>query len=176
MRRASHHVAAVVVMVCFTSFAAAQDIATFSDVQLVERTREAVEARDAKAALDLLTEMQRRGTGIFAAADRPACKEVIDLPEGITDWRFKGAARQAYITAAKTKALEAGTCGCLFDGFSFDNFTSQVLASRLPTSSMTIVPSLRVTSRSNNARPRRAIATSRPSAGPCDQWPSLPTS
>ena len=127
MRRASHHVAAVVVMVCFTSFAAAQDIATFSDVQLIEETREAVGAQDAETALDLLTEMQRRGTGIFAAADRPSCEEVIDLPEGITDWRFKGAARQAYITAAKTKALEAGTCGCLFDGFSFDNFTSELL-------------------------------------------------
>ena len=58
-------------------------------------------AQDAEAALDLLTEMQRRGTGIFAAADRPACEEVIDLPDGITDWRFSGAARQAYITAAK---------------------------------------------------------------------------
>ena len=68
MRRVSHHVAAVVVMVCFTSFAAAQDIATFSDVQLIEETREAVGAQDAEAALDLLTEMQRRGTGIFAAA------------------------------------------------------------------------------------------------------------
>ena len=127
MRRASHHVAAVVVMVCFTSFAAAQDIATFSDVQLVERTREAVVAQDADAALDLLTEMQRRGTGIFAGLNRDTCEEKIDLPEGITDWRFKGAARQAYITAAKTKALEAGTCDCLFNGFSFDNFTSEIL-------------------------------------------------
>lgn len=127
MRRASHHVTAVAVLVCFASFAAAQDIATFSDVQLIEETREAVGAQDAETALDLLTEMQRRGTGIFAAADRPSCEEVIDLPEGITDWRFKGAARQAYIAAAKTKALEAGTCGCLFDAFSFDNFTSEVL-------------------------------------------------
>lgn len=127
MRRTSHHVAAVVVMVCFTSFAAAQDIATFSDVHLAERAREAVVAQDAEAALDLLTEMQRRGTGIFAAAAQPSCEEVIDLPEGITDWRFKGAARQAYITAAKRKALEAGTCGCLFNGFSFDSFTSKIL-------------------------------------------------
>ena len=127
MRRASHHVAAVVVMVCFTSFAAAQDIATFSDVQLIEETREAVGAQNAEAALDLLTEMQRRGTGIFAGMNTGTCNEEIDLPEGITDWRFKGAARQAYITAAKTKALEAGTCGCLFDGFSFDNFTSELL-------------------------------------------------
>ena len=127
MRRPSHQVAAVVALVCLASFAAAEDIATFSDVQLIEETREAVVAQDAEAALDLLTEMQRRGTGIFAAADRPACEEVIDLPEGITDWRFKGAARQAYITAAKTKALEAGTCDCLFNGFRFDNFTSEIL-------------------------------------------------
>jgi len=127
MRRPSHQVAAVVALVCLASFAAAEDIATFSDVQLIEETREAVVAQDAETALALLTEMQRRGTGIFAAADRPSCEEVIDLPEGITDWRFKGAARQAYITAAKRKALEAGACGCLFDGFSFDSFTSQFL-------------------------------------------------
>ena len=127
MRRSSHHVAAVAVLVCLSSFAAAQDIATLSDVQLIEETREAVGAQDAEAALDLLTEMQRRGTGIFAGVDRDTCNEVIDLPEGITDWRFKGAARQAYITAAKTKALEAGTCDCLFNGFRFDNFTSEIL-------------------------------------------------
>ena len=128
MRRASHHVTAGALLVCFASFAAAQDITTFSDVQLIEETREAVVAQEAEAALDLLTEMQRRGTGIFAGLKSGTCDEVIDLPEGITDWRFKGAARQAYITAAKTKALEAGTCGCLFNGFSFDNFTSEILS------------------------------------------------
>ena len=127
MRRSSHQIAAVVALVCLANFAAAEDLASLSDVQLAERTREAVWAQDAEAALDLLTEMQRRGTGIFAGVDRDTCNEVIDLPEGITDWRFKGAARQAYITAAKKKALEAGTCGCLFDGYSFDIFTSEIL-------------------------------------------------
>ena len=98
MRRASHQIAAVVALVCLASFAAAEDLASLSDVQLIEETREAVVAQDAEAALDLLTEMQRRGTGIFAAADRPACEEVIDLPEGITDWKFSAVARQAYFT------------------------------------------------------------------------------
>ncbi|WP_374436700.1 hypothetical protein [Tabrizicola sp.] len=127
MRRASHHVAPVVALVCLASLAAAEDIATLSDVRLIEETREAVGAQDAETALDLLTEMQRRGTGIFAGEETARCEEVIDLPEGINDWRFKGAARQAYITAAKMQALEKGTCACLFDGFSFDNFTSEVL-------------------------------------------------
>jgi hypothetical protein len=127
MMRASHQVVAVVALVCLASFAAAEDIATFSDFQLIEETREAVVAQDADAALNLLTEMQRRGTGIFAGAEKARCEEVIDLPEGITDWRFKGAARQAYITAAKMKALEEGACACLFDGYSFDNFTSAVV-------------------------------------------------
>ena len=81
MRRSSHQVAAVAVLVCLASFAAAQDIATFSDVQLIEETREAVGAQDAEAALDLLTEMQRRGTGIFAGVEKGSCDEVIDLPE-----------------------------------------------------------------------------------------------
>jgi hypothetical protein len=127
MRRVSHQVAAFVSLVCIANFAAAEDLASFSDVQLAERAREAVVAQDAEVALDLLSEMQQRGTGIFAAADKPSCEEAIDLPERITDWRFKGAARQAYITAAKTKALEAGKCGCLFEDFSFDTFTSNVL-------------------------------------------------
>lgn len=127
MRWASHQVVAFVALVCFANVAAAEDLTSLSDVQLVEETREAVVAQDAEAALDLLTEMQRRGTGIFAGLKSGTCEEVIDLPEGITDWRFKGAARQAYITAAKTKALEAGTCGCLFDGYSFDIFTSEIL-------------------------------------------------
>jgi hypothetical protein len=128
MMRASYRVVAVIALVCSANVAAADDLTSLSDVQLAERAREAVVAQDAEAALDLLTEMQTRRTGIFAGANGDTCKEVIELPEGITDWRFKGAARQAYITAAKTKALEAGTCGCLFDGFSFDNFTSGVLS------------------------------------------------
>lgn len=124
MRRASHQVATVAVLVCLASFAAAEDIASFSDVQLAERSREAVVAQDAEAALDLLTEMQRRGTGIFAAADRPACEEVIDLPDGITDWKFRAVARQAYFRVAMSRRLEEGSCACLFDGFSFDAFVT----------------------------------------------------
>ena len=103
MRRASHQIAAVAVLVCLANFAAAEDLASLSDVQLAERTREAVVAQDADAALDLLTEMQRRGTGIFAAADRPACEEVIDLPDGITDWKFRAVARQAYFRVAMSR-------------------------------------------------------------------------
>ena len=127
MRRASDHVTAVAVLVCFASFAAAQDIATFSDVQLIQETREAVVAQDAETALELLTEMQRRGTGIFAAADRPACEEVIDLPDGITDWKFRAVARQAYFRVAMSRRLEEGSCACLFEGFTFDAFIKTAL-------------------------------------------------
>ena len=127
MRRASHQIAAVVAFVCLANFAAAEDLASLSDVQLAERTREAVVAQDAEAALDLLTEMQRRGTGIFAAADRPACEEVIDLPDGITDWKFRAVARQAYFRVAMSQRLEDGSCACLFDGFSFDAFVKTAL-------------------------------------------------
>ena len=127
MRRASHHVTAVAVLVCFASFAAAQDIATFSDVQLIQETREAVVAQDAETALELLTEMQRRGTGIFAAANRPSCEEVIDLPTGITDWKFRAVARQAYFRVAMSRRLEEGSCACLFEGFTFDAFVAAEL-------------------------------------------------
>ena len=127
MRRAFHHVAAIFALVCLADFAAAEDLASFSDVQLVEETREAVVEQDADAALDLLTEMQRRGTGIFAGADRPACEEVIDLPDGITDWKFRAVARQAYFRVAMSRRLEEGSCACLFDGFSFDAFVETAL-------------------------------------------------
>ena len=124
MRRASHTVAVAVALVCTANFAAADDLSFLSDVQLLEQTREAVVAQDAEAALDLLTEMQRRGTGIFAAANRPACEEVIDLPDGITDWKFRAVARQAYFRVAMSRRLEEGSCACLFDGFSFDSFVA----------------------------------------------------
>ena len=127
MRRASHQIGTVAVLVGLASFAAAEDIASFSDVQLAERSREAVVAQDAEAALDLLTEMQRRGTGIFAAADRPACEEVIDLPDGITDWKFRAVARQAYFRVAMSRRLEEGSCACLFEGFTFDAFVAAEL-------------------------------------------------
>jgi hypothetical protein len=71
--------------------------------------------------------MQRRGTGIFAGVEKVACEEVIALPDGITDWRFKGAARQAYITSAKRRQLASKTCGCLFTDYPFDAFTNEVL-------------------------------------------------
>ena len=127
MRRAFHHVAAIFALVCLADFAAAEDLASFSDVQLVEETREAVVEQEADAALDLLTEMQRRGTGIFAGADRPACEEVIDLPDGITDWKFRAVARQAYFRVAMSRRLKEGSCACPFDGFSFDAFVETAL-------------------------------------------------
>lgn len=74
MRRSSHQVAAVVALVCLANFAAAEDLASLSDVRLAERAREAVVARDADVALDLLTEIQRRGTGIFAGLKIGTCE------------------------------------------------------------------------------------------------------
>lgn len=127
MRRPSHQIAAVVALVCLANFAVAEDLTSFSDVQLAERAREAVVAQDAEAALDLLTEMQRRGTGILAAAAQHSCEEVIDLPEGITDWKFRAVARQAYFRVAMSRRLEEGSCACLFDGFSFDAFVTATL-------------------------------------------------
>lgn len=127
MRRASHQIAAVAVLVCLANFAAAEDLSSLSDVQLAERARKAVVAQDAEAALDFLTEMQRRGTGIFAAADRPACEDVIDLPDGITDWKFRAVARQAYFRVAMSRRLKEGSCACLFDGFTFDAFVEAEL-------------------------------------------------
>ena len=103
MRRAFHQLVAVVALVCLANFAAAEDLTALSDVQLAERTREAVVAQDAEAALVLLSEMQRRGTGIFAAADKPSCEEVINLPAGITDWKFRAVARQAYFRGAQSR-------------------------------------------------------------------------
>ena len=109
------------------ALALAENLSTVSDLDLLAKTREAVGAQDGANALQLLTEMQRRGTGIFAGAEKQSCPEVIDLPHGITDWRFKGAARQAYITAAKDRQLAGGACGCLFADYPFAAFTGEML-------------------------------------------------
>lgn len=128
MRRGLLLTAGAAIAISFTGFAWAEDLATVSDLDLLKQTREAVGTQDADLALDLLTEMQRRGTGIFAGAEKVACEEVIELPDGITDWRFKGAARQAYITSAKRRQLAGEACGCLFTDYPFDAFTTEVMS------------------------------------------------
>lgn len=119
--------AAIATAISFTGFARAEDLATVSDLDLLKQTREAVGAQDADLALELLTEMQRRGTAIFAGAEKAVCEEVIALPDGITDWRFKGAARQAYITSVKKRQIVGETCGCLFTDYPFEAFTAEIL-------------------------------------------------
>lgn len=127
MRRKYLNAATAAALLFFPGFAAAEDLTGVSDLDLIEKTREAVAVQAADDALELLTEMQRRGTGIFAGAERVRCEELIELPEGITDWRFKGAARQAYITAAKQRRIEDSACGCLFADYTFDAFTAEVI-------------------------------------------------
>lgn len=127
MRRGTLLAVAVAFTISIPGFVGAEDLANVSDLELMEKTREAVGAQDADLALELLTEMQWRGTGIFARAEKAACEEVIELPDGITDWRFKGAARQAYITSAKKRQLTSETCGCLFTDHPFEAFTTEAL-------------------------------------------------
>lgn len=120
-------VAAIAALLSLPRLAAAADLATLSDLGLIQKTRDAVAAQNAEGALDLLTEMERRGTGLFIGAKKAACEEQIELPVAITDWRFKGAARQAYIAAAKLKRLEEESCGCVFERFTFEEFTVATL-------------------------------------------------
>ena len=119
--------ASVASLLLFPGLALAEDLASASDLDLIDQTREAVEEQDATRALDLPTEMQRRGIGVFAGTEKATCEEVIPLPDAITDWRFKGAARQAYINAAKETRLEDGRCGCLFADYPFAKFTDDIL-------------------------------------------------
>jgi hypothetical protein len=127
MRRDFLWTASIAALLLLPDLALADDLAGASDLDLIEQTREAVEEQDATRALDLLTEMQRRGIGVFAGVEKVTCEEVIPLPDAITDWRFKGAARQAYITAAKELRLEDGRCGCLFADYPFAKFTGDIL-------------------------------------------------
>lgn len=128
MRRSFLFAAAAAISFSFTGFAAAEDLAIVSNIDLLAKTRDAVRAQDADLALELMTEMERRGTGIFAGVEKVVCEEAIHLPDGITDWRFKGAARQAYITSAKKRQLGLETCGCLFIDYPFEAFTTEILS------------------------------------------------
>lgn len=108
-------------------FVWADDLTAVSDQDLLGKTREAVGAQDADGTLQLLTEMQRRGIGLFAGQGAKVCEEVVTLPDEITDWKFHAVARQAYIRTAMSRQLEAQSCGCMFDSFSFDDFVSGAL-------------------------------------------------
>lgn len=119
--------AALVALLLVSGMGWAEDLTAVSDLDLLSKTREAVEAQDADGALQLLTEMQRRGIGLFAGQAGKVCEEVINLPDGITDWRFRGAARQAYIATAKAARLETQSCACPFEDFSFDQFVKGML-------------------------------------------------
>ncbi len=127
MRSARLLTAMAVALLFFPSLTRAEDLTTVSDLDLLAKTREAVGAQDAEDALQLLTEMQRRGVGIFAGQGGGTCEDVIDLPSGITDWKFHAVARQAYIRTAMSRQLDAKSCGCMFEGFSFDDFVSGAL-------------------------------------------------
>ncbi|MGQ0563546.1 MAG: hypothetical protein ACT4OK_00560 [Gemmobacter sp.] len=127
MRRGLHVAVAVTTLTLFTGFAFADSLATLSDLDLIDKTREAVVDQNAAAALALLTEMQRRGTGIFAGVEKTVCEETISLPDRITDWKFRAVARQAYFRVAMSKRLAEGSCACLFDEFSFDAFVEETL-------------------------------------------------
>lgn len=118
---------AAAVLLSIPGLTRAQDLTTVSDLDLLAKTREAVTAQDADGTPELLTEMQRRAVGIFAGQGSARCEEVIDLPDGITDWRFHAVARQAYIRTAMSRQLETKSCGCMFEGFSFENFVTGAL-------------------------------------------------
>jgi hypothetical protein len=124
MRSARLLAAMAAVLLFIPGLTRAEDLTTVSDLDLLAKTREAVGAQDAEDALQLLTEMQRRGAGIFAGQGAGKCEEVIDLPDGITDWKFHAVARQAYIRTAMSRQLDAKSCGCMFKGFSFDDFVT----------------------------------------------------
>jgi len=127
MRRDFLRAASVAALLLVPGDALADDSVTASDLELIEQTREAVEERDATRALDLLTEMQRRGIWIFAGAEKATCEEDISLPDTITDWKFRAVARQAYFRVAMSRHLEEGSCACLFEDFSFDVFVREAL-------------------------------------------------
>lgn len=128
MRQLSFLMVTAAAFLLIPAHAFADELATATDLNLIEQTRDAVEEQDAARALDLLTEMQRRGTGIFAGAERAVCKDVITLPEGITDWKFRSVARQAYIRTAMSRRLEAESCACPFEGFTFEAFVQEAFS------------------------------------------------
>lgn len=119
--------AALAALLSLPDLVTATDLSALSDLDLIQKTRDAVAAQNAEGALDLLTEMERRGTGLFIGAKKAACEEQIDLPEEITDWKFRAVARQAYFRVAMSRRLEDGSCSCLFDGFDFDSFVQHAL-------------------------------------------------
>ena len=123
-----HHLAAgFLILALAPSTALAEDIAAMTPVDLQSAAIAAVDAGNADTLMALMKEMQRRQMFFFAAVDRAGCEEVVPLPSSITDWKFSGTARQAYINAAKKRRLAEGSCACLFKSYSFADFTMGTL-------------------------------------------------
>lgn len=122
------HLAAGFLILALAPYPAlAEDIAAMTPVDLQSAAIAAVDAGNSDSLMVLMKEMQRRQMVFFATVDRAGCEEVIPLPSTITDWKFSGTARQAYITAAKKRRLAEGSCACLFKGYSFADFTMETL-------------------------------------------------
>ena len=118
------HLAAGFLILALAPYPAlAEDIAAMTPVDLQSAAIAAVDAGESDALMVVMKEMQRRQMIFFDAPDRAGCEEVIPLPSSITDWKFSGTARQAYINAAKKRRLAEGSCACLFKGYSFADFT-----------------------------------------------------
>ena len=107
--------------------ALAEDVTAMTPVDLQSAAIAAVDAGNSDTLMVVMKEMQRRQMVFFATVERAGCEEVIPLPSSITDWKFSGTARQAYINAAKKRRLVEGSCACLFKGYSFADFTRETL-------------------------------------------------
>lgn len=107
----------------FASPLAAQDIEGQSSQQLQESAVDAVNTDDSSRLLAVMKEMQRRQLLFFAGASEANCNREPDRSGILASKPFAwGFARKAYVTFLKQQQIENGTCGCLTQLMTFDEF------------------------------------------------------